>query len=170
MKCEEIIKLLNYQIDSSKNSQYTDLIEKHINSCPSCLKEKGNLLKYKELFKTTFLDAKIPELSPSFDARFFEKAQKLEKVSILTNLKQKLAAILDIPLNRTLVPAVSAAALISFIIVKLYFNPFPIKTDSIKYEKTNGAVLLEFAVFQNKKAEQKRFIEAQSKQLLKSIL
>src|SRR5680860_973661 len=118
MNCNKIIKLLNLYIDQALDAEYTQTVEEHLKSCPSCREE---YLKLKQVVSA--LTSISPQPAPAdFTQNLMTKISQ-EEIQIQTSWIDRLKKQISFPqISFRLAGLTAAAALVLFFAFTFIFN------------------------------------------------
>src|SRR5680860_1356946 len=118
MNCNKIIKLLNLYIDQALDAEYTQTVEEHLKSCPSCREE---YLKLKQVVSA--LTSISPQPAPAdFTQNLMTKISQ-EEIQIQTSWVSHLKKRISFPqISFRLAGLTAAAALVVFFAFTFIFN------------------------------------------------
>jgi len=118
MNCNKIIKLLNLYIDQALDAEYTQTVEEHLKSCPSCREE---YLKLKQVVSA--LTSISPQPAPAdFTQNLMTKISQ-EEIQIQTSWVSHLKKRISFPqISFRLAGLTAAATLIVFFAFTFIFN------------------------------------------------
>ena len=118
MNCQKIIKLLNPYIDQVLDAEFTQTVEEHLKSCPTCREE---YLKLKQVVSA--LNSISPQPAPAnFTQNLMAKISQ-EEIQIQSSWIDRLKKQISFPrLSFRLAGTAAAAALVLFFAFTFIFN------------------------------------------------
>ncbi|MFH1415874.1 MAG: zf-HC2 domain-containing protein [Elusimicrobiota bacterium] len=164
MKCKEIIRLINLELDSLATPEQIEAVKAHLVTCTACSNEKRELISLRKTVSDTFTDMEIPGLSAGFDSRFEDAlSRRLSFIDRITGF------FTPFRIKWALAPSfIIAACIVWFTILMPKPVNIPVPAESLN--ETDTSVLIRYAVLETRNAYDENALNAQAKELLSNFL